>query len=157
MITYGAVAPALELKAALAAWIAANFGLTTATAKLRLFENNITPGLGTVASDLAETSFTGYAAKEILLASLGTPRLDASGDAYVIVSTIETFLQSGTAQTSTVYGWFLTDPTGATLIMAKRFPSPVVFDHTGKAIDMEVAFRVPVGGVDGGDDTTVSV
>lgn len=157
MIQWGAVANVESLRFVLSQWIQIYFGSTTETAVLHLFQNDITPGINTVIGDLVEADFTGYAPVEILLADMAIIRSDVMGNAYDICLANALFHQGNTTINNIVYGWYLEHATpGALLFMAKRFENPIVFDHLNKDILMEIAFRVPVGGLTGGDDTTES-
>lgn len=157
MITWSGVAPSEAIRNALATFLTTVLPAAPDQSTLRLYQNDYTPNLGTVIGDLTEATFTGYAAVDVAEFSSTRLRSDVAGNAYYVDPAVATFLQTGTTITNTVYGYYLTDATGADLLAVGRFSSPVLFDHTGKALDIEIGLRLPVPGVISGDDTTESV
>jgi hypothetical protein len=97
-----------------------------ATAKLRLYTNNITPSTSSVVADFTEATFTGYAA-------ITLPAWPAS----TLASHIATSAQASqtftiTSGSQNVYGWYITDSGGTHLLAAQRDPAaPVALSSTG--------------------------
>lgn len=125
------VSPTSAEAAYLAALQAGIFKTALATTEFRLYQNDITPGAGSVFADFTEADFTGYASA--VMAAWITPIIDPISGRSKIYPGPVLFLQSGTAIVNTVYGWYLEDGS-SNLLAAGRFDTPVEMDTTGKEI-----------------------
>jgi hypothetical protein len=116
-------------------------GKTAAAAlKLKLYTNNITPGqTDTVATYTEMGAVQGYAAKSLATASwaagvAGTGTGTSLSNKASISYAQQTFTADGTGGAQTVYGYFITDNAGATLICAEKFGSPQTYSTSGDTI-----------------------
>lgn len=92
-------------------------------AKLHLYKNPLTtiPPDSEIAS-FTEADFTGYAA--VTVTTWGDAFLDVFGRAVKVATSVQ-FDQTDDTATCTVYGWYLTDSAGTTLIAAGPLPEEV--------------------------------
>lgn len=97
-------------------------GYSMANLTLRLFKTNVTPAETDTAASYTEATFTGYAA--ISLASADwtlTPGAPSSA-----ACAQKTFTSSADQTAQTIYGYYLTENGGNTLIAAEAFSAGVV-------------------------------
>lgn len=114
------------------AFLAANLVAKTSNAnwKLKLFTNNVTPGeTDTVATYTEMGAVQGYTAKTLAGASwnaavAGTGTGTSDSNRASIDYPQQTFTADGTGGAQNVYGYFITDSAGTTLIGAERAPTP---------------------------------
>src|SRR6266436_3665549 len=104
----------------LLAWLNAN-------TRLRLFQNNHTPVHGDTAAAYTEASFPGYAF--IALTAWGAVTLTADFHALT-TEALETFASTGSSPVNTIYGYYITDLTGA-LLWAELAPAPITINASG--------------------------
>lgn len=115
-----------------------------ATAKLHLFKNDIVPNPDTELADLTPCDFSGYAAQTVTWSDAfrdadGTP-ISSGGE--------KLFIQTG-ATGNDVYGFYLTDSGGTTLLRSGRFadaPYPLV--DAGDSLPVNVKVSLLEGLVD---------
>jgi hypothetical protein len=88
-------------------------------AKFGLFTNNLTLTKQTTLGLLTEATYTGYSQQ---VATWTAPTRDALGNINV-ESQLLAWQETTTPVDVSVFGWFLVDPTGATLLMAEVFPN----------------------------------
>lgn len=84
---------------------------------LHLYQNDHTPALGDVLADYTEADFSGYAALDLFPdwtgpTGAGEPRVQSAGPV--------TFLHDGGVTGNSIYGCYLTDQAGTTLLGAIR-------------------------------------
>jgi len=156
MIQWGGAAPSASLERMLEGILARIYDATPDEGQLKLFQNDITPSIASVPADFVQATFSGYAAIDLPDTEIPGTLIDVNGNAYAIDLLIRQFVQSADTVVNTVYGYYITNNAGTSLYMAKRFDTPVDFSHAGKTIQIELAYRVIVGGLQPGDDTTVS-
>ena len=110
---------------------------------LRLFTNSITPADTDVVGAYTEASGSGYAAKT--LAKSGwtiTTGNDPSDGVYAQ----QTFTFTGPlAGSATVYGYYVTDTTGAILLWAERFPASLTPYNNGDNVKVTPKFQLSKG------------
>ncbi len=97
----------------------------TQNLSLRLFTNNITPADTTVATDLVQATFTGYAAATLNGATWGAAN---TGRPSVSSYPIQTFTSSVTQATQQIYGYYIVQATSGILLGLERFvdaPIPI--------------------------------
>jgi len=116
--------------------------------KVGLFTNNIQPNADTVLADLTEASFTGYAKVTTTTGDSETQNDPLSGERVVYFPPpAGGFHFEATATPGApvnVYGFFLCDNAGTTLLGAQHFGSPIVISGVGQAINIaEVGIRFP--------------
>jgi len=112
------------------------------TPEIRLFQNDITPGLATVVADLTEADFDGYVAVE----SEDPGEAVYNGDGSVTINWQSCqFSHDGGAVGNTIYGYYAaaaggpgTDP----LLFAVRFPEPIGMAAIGNAIIVVPGVRI---------------
>lgn len=108
--------------------------------KLKLFTNNVTPGqTDTTATYTEMGAVQGYAAKSLATASWNAGVAGAgTGTSLSNKASIgypqQTFTADGTGGAQTVYGYFITDNAGTTLICAEKFSSPQTYSTAGDTI-----------------------
>ena len=106
-------------------WIGALNGNTW---KLRLFVNNYTPTTADTPANYVEATFPGYA-------PINTNTwANAVTAAHIASSTdaARTFTRNAAGAAQSVYGYYVTDPTGANLGWAERDPlAPVTMNNAG--------------------------
>lgn len=130
------VVPQPLLSARLAAMITTGGELVTP--KVHLFTNNLTPSPHTVLGDLTAPTFGGYAAKSITWGSVFNDPdggVGVSGGAPDWVTT--------DAVGETIYGWFLTDTTNATLLGIRRLATPQNTGAVGLHVQVDVQYDLP--------------
>lgn len=98
---------------------------------LHLYANQVTLTPLTTLSSLTEASFQGYAA--VTTVTWNAPYTDIAGNA-VISAGLSQFECTGTTTPNTIYGWYLTDATNATLLAAAALPTPVSITQVGDAV-----------------------
>jgi len=120
---------ALFLK--LEAYIASFFLASPDQAVLHLYQNDINPDANSVVGSFTEATFTGYAAIPLTMSAV------ALNDSNIPVSQSNLchFQPSGTAVTNTIYGLYITDEPGTTLLVAQRFNTPQVMSSVFNAIN----------------------
>lgn len=92
-------------------------------AKLMLFQNNISLGPTMVLADLTAADFTGYALSSAV--TWGAAFL-APGNVPTVAGDLKLFVAASPFTTAnTVYGWALVDGAGTTLILARKFDTPI--------------------------------
>ena len=107
---------------------------STPTLKVHLFDNNLAAfNDATVLGDLNEASFSGYAAVTPTWSApaiVGVPTTSGSSASFVY---------SGGSST-TVYGFYLTDSSGAKFYGGNKFPSPVVLDTVNTTVSVQIDY-----------------
>lgn len=91
-------------------------------AKVGLYQNNIVLGPGTVLADLTVADFTGYALSAAVV--WGTPFVDAANKCIVTADEKEFLATSPFTTSNTVYGYYIVDGAGTTLLYAEAFTTP---------------------------------
>lgn len=114
-----------------------------------LFINNVTLGPDTVIGDLTPATFDGYAAKAKDAAAPSTYTDPATGDIIIsIPAPAGGWLWQTTGTTNlpqTVFGFALTDSTGADYYGGELLSEPVTLDAAGQGVQLPngVTFRIP--------------
>lgn len=85
---------------------------------IRLFTNNLTPDLDSIASDFTEATWAGYAVQQPVLADFS---IATAGHLSTAIASPVVFTNTSGAPVNT-YGYYVTDDSGA-LIAAARFDS----------------------------------
>jgi len=100
--------------------------------KVGLFTNNITPSKTTVMGDLEPATSAGLAVQ----ASVPWGPAFEEGDGSVkVTGIIAPFIATSlTGLPLTLYGWFAADTAGTGLMVAKRFPDPIVCTEIGDGV-----------------------
>lgn len=107
---------------------------------LRLFVNDIFPGLNTTWADMVEGSFPGYLPFTPITWSL--PFTDILGVSQMFGG-CHLFAATGPVPGQTGYGWMLTrEDGGRVLVAAQRFAAPVGFTAAGAVAIAEVYFAL---------------
>lgn len=90
---------------------------------LRLYKNNYTPLVGSVAGDFTPANFSGYGHYDLLAGGQEFPAAtpDGSNDAESVHADIN-FVHNGGGTANDIYGWYLLDQSG-NLIAAERYAS----------------------------------
>ena len=100
------------------------------SAILALYANNVVLARTTVKADLTLANFDGYS--QFTLGSWRQPYTDLAGDIVISPSVPATFSCTGQGTINTVYGAAVLDSTGATLLAAQEFDTPIT-PITGQA------------------------
>lgn len=85
---------------------------------LRIFKSDTTPDEDTVVGDLTEADFTGYAAEVLTRAGWDAAVTDVNGRATISYGSAISWTSTSS---QTVYGIYLTENSGNTLIFCERF------------------------------------
>ena len=101
--------------------------------RLRLFQNNYIPVNGTLVANFTEATFSGYAAQTV--PNFGSPST-VSNKAKIVAASACVFSHNGGGTSNTVYGYYFTDSTGVSLILAERFAAPIVMASSGDTISI---------------------
>jgi len=120
------------LQAAIATLLVANYW--EPTDKLHLFSNDLEIVAETVLGDFTECDFDGYGAEG--LGDDWLPGIDPdSGKGITKYSSLVQFdAGAGIVGPQTVFGWYITDTTSATLKAAARLDTPTVMDTNGQLL-----------------------
>lgn len=97
---------------------------------LKLFSSDTTPTEATVAGDLTEATFTGYAAINLTGGSWTTTQGDPTTGTYAQ----QTFTRSSTGVAQSIYGYYVVTTTGGLLRWVERFENAVVMELINDAI-----------------------
>lgn len=114
-------------------------------AKIRLYQNDHTPGNSDELSDYVECDFPGYA--EITLNGWGQPYTNPSNQAQTD-ETIQTWTSTGTPSggSQNIYGYYVFDDTGSNLLYAERNPSgPATITAAGQTYSVTPSFSFSTG------------
>jgi len=103
-----------------------------------LYKNDYVPHKGSVASDFTEATFDGYSPQN--LNAWSSPLIDPNGDA-LSVEAIHTWTKSSGGVANYIWGYYVTDGTGAVLQWAERFPSVVPMETTGDTLSVVPTWR----------------
>ncbi len=91
---------------------------------LRVFKNNVTPGLADTAATYTEATFTGYAPITLTSSQTGSTWSVPIVSSNLAVSSYQTLATWTAASDQTVYGWYITSSVTNKLCAAQAFPSP---------------------------------
>lgn len=104
--------------------------------RLKLFQNNYTPVVGSVLASFTEATFSGYAAGIITAGGWTAPVNDGTGRA-ISNNALFTFSNTTGAIGNNIYGYFVTDAGGTKLYWAERFGvAPVDMMTAGKVLNI---------------------
>src|SRR5436190_15407884 len=92
--------------------------------RLRLFKNDYIPDINSGLVDLTEATFTGYAEKEILRGDNGASVLAGSVGRVLLGNAGQVWDCTGAPHT--IFGWYLTNEDGDTLMLVERYQTPHV-------------------------------
>jgi hypothetical protein len=113
--------------------------VAAANLKLKLFKNDVTPGHESTTATFTEANFTGYA--EITLTTTswnagvaGTGTGTALANKASIDYAQQTFTMGVPGTTNTIYGYYITDTAGTTLLGAERFAASQSMALSGDSI-----------------------
>lgn len=112
--------------------------------KLVLYINDMTPSENSELADFTPATFTG--STPIVVEPLTQPEgyVPGSGDSRIALSPpaggFRWECTAGTGLPQTVYGYYLTDTTGADYLAAQRFTDPIVIANVGDAIEVTNAW-----------------
>jgi len=109
--------------------------------KIRLFQNNVTPGPDTVLADLTVATFDGYADSPAVVWGGGDTDVE---DRAVLIAPSITFSPTGAVIGNTIHWWAFFSLAPDTLVCAERLPNPVVLAGPGDALVIVPMFRAGV-------------
>lgn len=104
---------------------------------MHLFVNDITPGAATVLGDFTECTCTGYAAEAMVSESYTVHTVGDNGQADYVQ--IDFVMSDNGDPDETIYGYYVTNDAGDTLLFAERFSSSVVLPSDGGTISVTLA------------------
>lgn len=107
--------------------------------KLELYQNDYVPVPFSVLADFTVADYTGYGNKTIAAADWNAV-VQPDGSAG-IVGPGEFFDATGTAVSNTIYGYYVTDSGGTTVLWAERFDTPVGIAGPGTGFTMVPALN----------------
>ena len=123
-----------------AQWIAILTTLTTTAtpgwlaALVALYQNNLTPLPTTPLASFIEADFSGYARSGAI--TWGTPGYLPSGPA-VVTGDAKTFRVASTPTVfNTIYGYYVVDSTGASLLLSRQFDVPINLSSAGQILEV---------------------
>lgn len=106
---------------------------------LALFQNDKTPANGDVLADYTVCDFDGYATKS--LNNFSIP-ITVAGRAY-IAEALQVFLATGGVTPNDVYGYYVIDAGGTTVLWAERFPgAPISINAAGQTVPVTPSFTL---------------
>jgi hypothetical protein len=111
--------------------------------RVHLYSNNFTPVAGSVLSDFTEATFTGYSVVNV--SAWGTPTgPDGTGHETISATTAPVFTRSATGTVQNIYGYYVTNQGGGTLLYwAERFASaPFAMQFNGDNITLNTLFTL---------------
>ena len=108
----------------------AKSGYSVQALTLRLFKNDVTPGETDTAPTYTEATFTGYAA--VSLAS-GDWTLTPGAPSSAVCAQ-KSFTSSADQAAQTIYGYYLTENGGNTLVASERFATSPVVANNGDVV-----------------------
>jgi hypothetical protein len=120
---------------------------TTPGWKVHLFQNNIVPTQADTLATYTEATFDGYAA--LIFTSLAGPSRDTDGSFRIYNDA--GWSQTGSTTPNTIYGFYVTDHTGA-LIGAYRFATPVQMVDAFSSLDITAEFSLLALGIVGNSE-----
>lgn len=106
--------------------------------KVHLFKNNYTPSESTIAADLTEADFAGYAAVDSL--SWDAASTDINGKAFSTHAAAD-FVRSSTGSSQTIYGWWLAGSSGQPLAI-ERLAAPITVTNEDDTISVSITLRL---------------
>ena len=110
--------------------LVAKSGYSVQALTLRLFKNDVTPGETDTAATYTEATFTGYAA--VSLAS-GDWTLTPGAPSSAVCAQ-KSFTSSADQAAQTIYGYYLTENGGNTLVASERFATSPVVANNGDVV-----------------------
>ena len=98
---------------------------------LHLFQNNITPAETDVTATYTDATFSGYTPTALTGASWGVAAVG------IITNTQRTFTHNGGATSNSIYGYYLTQTTSGSLLLAERdAAAPFLMQNNGDNIKL---------------------
>lgn len=92
---------------------------------MRLFKNDVSPGVAATTASFVEATFTGYAPKNGLSFA---PSFKNINGQYQSDSAVETFTFTAGTGNQTIYGWYITDQANAVVLAYTRLNIPFIID-----------------------------
>jgi hypothetical protein len=120
--------------------------LTTGAWHLRLYQNNTAPNPNMDVTQFTEATFTGYAAKTGMTWAVG-PYYTTAGFAELL-DALYTWTPTGTTTSNIVYGWYLTDVSGAWVI-GEAFTTPMPMGSLTNVIALVLKLGLSTLGISG--------
>jgi hypothetical protein len=110
-----------------------------ATLTLRLFVNQLNFSNTTALTDLTEATFTGYTAAAAQV--FGTPYIAPDGNPHLTAPSTQ-FTAGALTTPETVYGYYLTNAAGTSLVAGGTLaiPVPITKQYDGLTIEPDYAF-----------------
>jgi hypothetical protein len=99
---------------------------------IRLYTNDLVPSQATVLGDLLEAPFDAVGGPQTV-PFLRPARLNADGRAEIDAEPVS-WVNSGTTDPFTVYGYYVTDAETTDLLWAERFPGATLMSSPGQQI-----------------------
>lgn len=115
-------------------WLAEVSGLV----QLGLYQNNLTPGSGTVFGDFTAATFTGYAS---IAVPMGAPAT-IGGKATITATGVAAFVMGTPGTGNTIYGYYVWVPSTSLLLWAEKFDNSVILANAGDEIDITLVFTL---------------
>ena len=103
-------------------------------AKIALFTNNQNPSRSDVLSSYTVADFGGLTNEQSI--TWGTPFLNGNQQAEVLGGLMSWLTTSTTGLPVTAYGYVIVDTTGAILLLAEKFATPVTFGASGNSFSL---------------------
>ena len=108
-------------------------------AKVHLYQNNFTPVPGMTLASFTEADFTGYSASAAVV--WNTPGFIPAGNAIVTGDNKQFTVGATPTVFNTIYGYYLTDGAGTTLLFARLFNAPITLSAAGQFIDVVPSYQ----------------
>src|SRR5882672_5631393 len=101
-------------------------------AKVRLFQNDYIPNVGSAIADFTAATYDGYATSAAI--TWGTPFTDPV-NGPVVLGDLKNFISTGPFTTpNTIYGYYVVDGAGTALLYGKRFATPSNIGGAGQNV-----------------------
>lgn len=108
--------------------------------KIGLYKNNLTPTPQTILSELTPCDFDGYSLSSAVV--WGTP-FNSGADACSVPGSMKEFVATGDTTANVVYGAYIVDGAGTTLLATERFDAPVSVVHEDDGLALLPMLTIP--------------
>lgn len=142
MLEFGTAGYLAALTALKASWLT---GAGVGPLEIHLYQNDYTPGPGSVVGDFVPADFDGYAEKVVTL-TVG-PYINPAGQAEIQNASMN-WTPTGSTTPNTIYGYFILDTSGD-YVGGERFAAPRALNGPLTTLTILPTFVIPLNGIAG--------